>query len=177
MRRSGEALAVRVRNATSADIEFALAPEADADAAPFVIRWSRARHEQALRDPDQAHLVVTGPAGPRGFVPLARLTNEYRSIELRRIVNQGTRAWPSRIGARARPCFGRLAAHRVWLDVKVQNERARRAYAAVGFVEEGTLRDALLTNGVYESLVVMSILDREWPLETTRAGDCPGEAG
>jgi diamine N-acetyltransferase len=59
----------------------------------------------------------------------------------------------------------------------VQNERARRAYAAVGFVEEGTLRDALLTNGVYESLVVMSILDREWPLETTRAGDCPGEAG
>jgi hypothetical protein len=86
MRRSGEALAVRVRNATSADIEFALAPEADADAAPFVIRWSRARHEQALRDPDQAHLVVTGPAGPLGFVLLAGLTNESRSIELRRIV-------------------------------------------------------------------------------------------
>jgi RimJ/RimL family protein N-acetyltransferase len=58
--------------------------------------------------------------------------------------------------------FGTLAAHRVWLDVKVGNERARRAYASVGFVDEGVLRDALRADGGYESLAVMSILDHEW---------------
>ncbi len=58
--------------------------------------------------------------------------------------------------------FGELGAHRVWLEVKVDNERARRAYAAVGFVDEGVLRDALLTGGSFESLVVMSMLEHEW---------------
>jgi diamine N-acetyltransferase len=32
---------------------------------------------------------------------------------------------------------------RLWLDVMIHNERARRAYLAAGFVEEGALRDAL----------------------------------
>jgi|SRR5215218_4940108 len=58
--------------------------------------------------------------------------------------------------------FGALCAHRVWLDVKVHNERARRAYAAAGFVHEGVLRDALLTDGVFESLAVMSVIEPEW---------------
>ena len=58
--------------------------------------------------------------------------------------------------------FGELAAHRVRLDVKVDNERARRAYAAVGFVDEGVLRDALLTCDSFESLAVMPILEHEW---------------
>ena len=58
--------------------------------------------------------------------------------------------------------FGELGAHRVWLDVKVDNERARRACAAAGFVDEGVLRDALLTGGRVESLAVLSILEHEW---------------
>jgi hypothetical protein len=39
---------------------------------------------------------------------------------------------------------------------------AQRAYRAVGFVPEGVLRDAVLTNGEYESLIVMSTLEGEW---------------
>jgi RimJ/RimL family protein N-acetyltransferase len=58
--------------------------------------------------------------------------------------------------------FGELGAHRVWLDVKPHNERALRAYRAVGFVHEGVLRDALLTDGAYESLAIMSVLEHEW---------------
>lgn len=50
----------------------------------------------------------------------------------------------------------------MWLDVKTHNERARRAYVAAGFVLEGTLREALLSDGAYESLDVMSVLEPDW---------------
>jgi RimJ/RimL family protein N-acetyltransferase len=42
------------------------------------------------------------------------------------------------------------------------NERARRAYEAVGFVHEGVIRESLRTDHGYESMIVMSILEREW---------------
>ena len=57
-------------------------------------------------------------------------------------------------------------AHRVWLDTFTGNERAQRAYEAAGFVREGVLREALLKNGRFESLVVLSVLRGEWTPET-----------
>ena len=62
--------------------------------------------------------------------------------------------------------FRDLAAHRFWLDVKSLNERALALYRSEGFVEEGRLRESvrLMTAGAdgYDSLVVMSMLDREF---------------
>jgi diamine N-acetyltransferase len=157
-------MGLRVRATTAADIDFVLAAEADPDALPFVIRWSREQHEHALADPDQAHLLVTEGSGPAGFVLLAGLTSEHHNIELRRIVvaPKGRQVGRQALSLVLDHAFGTLGAHRVWLDVKVHNRRARRAYAAVGFVDEGVLREALLTDGTYESLAVMSILEHEW---------------
>ena len=39
--------------------------------------------------------------------------------------------------------FEQWQAHRLWLDVKDFNHRARHLYAAEGFVVEGTLRECL----------------------------------
>ena len=58
--------------------------------------------------------------------------------------------------------FEEHGAHRLWLDVKPHNERARALYRSEGFVEEGVLRDALLTGDRFESLLVMSLLRPEW---------------
>ena len=59
--------------------------------------------------------------------------------------------------------FSTCAAHRVWIDVKVHNDRARRAYTAVGFVQEGILRERrCCRTAIYESLVIMSLLREEW---------------
>jgi diamine N-acetyltransferase len=61
-------------------------------------------------------------------------------------------------------CFGDLGANRLWLDVFDDNERARRAYRAVGFREEGILREAARRqDGSLGSLVVMAMLARERP--------------
>lgn len=58
--------------------------------------------------------------------------------------------------------FGRLRLERIWLDVDADNERARRVYTRVGFVEEGTLRHAMFRDGDYHDLLRMSLLRAEW---------------
>jgi RimJ/RimL family protein N-acetyltransferase len=62
--------------------------------------------------------------------------------------------------------FTDLHAHRFWLDVKSLNERALSLYRSEGFVDEGRLRESvrLMAPGAdgYDSLIVMSMLDREF---------------
>jgi diamine N-acetyltransferase len=62
--------------------------------------------------------------------------------------------------------FGELRAHRFWLDVKALNTPAQALYGSEGFVEEGRLRESVRVrlDGAdgYDSLIVMSMLDREY---------------
>lgn len=51
---------------------------------------------------------------------------------------------------------------RVHLETLASNGPALRCYAAVGFVEEGRLRQAAWVAGAYEDMVVMSVLRSEW---------------
>jgi diamine N-acetyltransferase len=54
--------------------------------------------------------------------------------------------------------FDDLGAHRLWLDVKTHNARARALYESEGFVVEGVLRESVRTERGFESLTVMSML-------------------
>lgn len=56
---------------------------------------------------------------------------------------------------------------RVGLQVLATNERAIRAYQAVGFVQEGRLRRYMWSNGSYVDGVCMSILREEWQARKT----------
>ncbi|MET8010264.1 GNAT family protein [Streptomyces sp. NPDC005271] len=58
--------------------------------------------------------------------------------------------------------FERLGLHRISLGVYAFNPRARRVYEKVGFVAEGTEREALLHEGEWIDAVRMSLLKREW---------------
>lgn len=42
------------------------------------------------------------------------------------------------------------------------NQRAQRAYKKGGFKEEGVLRAAVMDNGVYGDIILLSILEEEW---------------
>lgn len=52
--------------------------------------------------------------------------------------------------------------HRVWIDCKDYNSIALHLYESSGFVREGVLREIILNNGVYENLIVLGMLDREY---------------
>jgi diamine N-acetyltransferase len=58
--------------------------------------------------------------------------------------------------------FDTLTAHRLWLDVKEWNLRARTLYEREGFRYEGTLRECCKETTGYSSLIVMSILESEY---------------
>lgn len=84
----------------------------------------------------------------------------------------GLRLWIARrtgngIGTRAlraalSHAFDTVGLHRVSLEVYDHNPRARRLYARIGFVHEGTLRDALRLDGHWVDAHVMSLLRPEW---------------
>ena len=106
-----------------------------------------------------------GEGASSGYVILKGLSTAARSIELARMVaaDPGRGLGKTMLRAIIQLAFGELGANRLWLDVFDDNERARRAYRAVGFVEEGILREAALRiDGRNGSLVIMSILASEY---------------
>jgi diamine N-acetyltransferase len=98
-----------------------------------------------------------------GFVILA-LNRPHNAIELRRIAiaRRGIGLGRAALEATLDHAFGSCAAHRVWLDVMLDNERARGLYESAGFVAEGVMRDAHRLGDSYLPLCLMSILEPEW---------------
>jgi RimJ/RimL family protein N-acetyltransferase len=163
-------LRLKLRPTMLSDLDFVVSVERDAHNLPFITQWERTQHEGALRFPDSRHFVVeAGPDWERtGFVILQGCRNPHRSVELKRIVLQAKGLGYGRASVRAlkRLAFRDLHAHRFWLDVKSLNTRALKLYAEEGFVEEGCLRESVRLSmdnaDGYDSLVVMSMLDREY---------------
>jgi len=58
--------------------------------------------------------------------------------------------------------FEDLNLNRIYLYVVAENIRGIKAYTAVGFSQEGLLREALYKNGKYNDIIVMSVLHSEW---------------
>ena len=58
--------------------------------------------------------------------------------------------------------FETLNLHRIYLRVYSTNPRAIRSYEKVGFVLEGTLREAVYRHGRYADVHIMSVLRSQW---------------
>ncbi len=165
---------LRLRPTLLSDLDFVASVESDGHNLPFISPWERHQHEGALRFPDFRHFIVEAGSNdamsgrPDGFVILQGCRNPHKSVELKRLVLQTKGHGLGRACVRLlkRMAFRDLHAHRFWLDVKSLNVRALALYASEGFVEEGRLRESVRVFGGeadgYDSLVVMSLLDREY---------------
>jgi len=58
--------------------------------------------------------------------------------------------------------FDTIGLHRIELEVYTFNTRARHVYENVGFVHEGTKRQALLWDGMWFDAQLMAILAEDW---------------
>jgi RimJ/RimL family protein N-acetyltransferase len=101
-----------------------------------------------------------------GNVGLMDLRSANRSAELGIFIGNKS-LWDKGYGTEAvelmlRHAFDTLNLNRVFLRVFATNERARRCYQKVGFVPEGTLRQAVFRHGRYVDMHIMSILRHEW---------------
>jgi diamine N-acetyltransferase len=164
---------LRLRPTMLSDLEFVLGVENDARNLPFITPWDRTQHEGAVRIPDFRHFIVeAAPDGVRddadtrdGFIILQGCRNPHRSVELKRLVLRTHGQGHGRRCVRLlkQMAFRDLHAHRFWLDVKGLNVRAQKLYLSEGFVEEGRLRESVRAGfDGYDSLIVMSLLDREY---------------
>jgi diamine N-acetyltransferase len=158
---------VRLRPTMLSDLDWVVSVETDPANLPFITPWERTQHEGAIRFPDSRHFIVEAQAlGDErlGFVILQGCRNPNRSVELKRIVLQPKGQGLGRACVRRlkQMAFLDLKVHRFWLDVKSLNQRAQALYASEGFVEEGRLRESVRAGDGYDSLIVMSMLDREY---------------
>jgi len=159
-------LLIRLRATTEADWPFVIAAERAEDNRAFVAQLTRAEHAAVLTNPDMRHLIIERLADqtPVGYILLAGVSNSHQCIEFRRIVitEKGQGYGRQALQLVKQFAFETLAAHRLWLDVKDYNVRARHVYEAEGFVVEGTLRECFRVGNAFESLVVMSMLKSEY---------------
>jgi RimJ/RimL family protein N-acetyltransferase len=161
---------LHLRPTMLSDLDYVLRLEADSANVPFISPWERTQHEGALRFPDFRHFIVeAGASGSRdGFVILQGCRNPHRSVELKRLVLQTKGQGLGRACVRVlkRMAFRDLHAHRFWLDLKLLDVRGMALYTSEGFIEEGRLRESVRVSGNhadgYDTLVVMSLLDREF---------------
>jgi diamine N-acetyltransferase len=177
--------AVHLRPTLASDLDAVVAIERDQHNLPFITPWERTQHEGAIRFPDFRHFIIeAGDSHERlGFVILQGCRNPHKSVELKRIVLQTKghglgRACVRRLKEMA---FTDLGAHRFWLDVKSLNTRALALYESEGFVVEGRLRESVritattgdVTADGYDSLIVMSLLDREYQARRAMGLEAP----
>lgn len=159
-------MAWRLRRAAESDLDWLVAQEERPEHAAFIGRSPRDEHLRNLGDADKYYTIAEAEDGDRlAFAILRGLNLPQRSIELFRVaVAEANRGLGKELMRRLIDlAFTELGANRLWLDVYDDNERARHVYRTVGFREEGVLREASLrANGELGSLVVMSILVREY---------------
>jgi len=154
-----------LRRASEADIPFIMACERRPGYEPFVGRWAEDKHRAMLNDANFIYHIGSCEGVPAGFTILRDLTGDSDSLYLKRIAVHDSGAGHGRavLAATTDWVFGETRFHRFWLEVVEANERARRMYLGLGWVEEGRVREAFANpDGTRGSYVQMSVLKPEW---------------
>ncbi len=153
---------VRFRPTRREDLIYVMETESKKENSDYVLVWPEEKHLGVILSDDEGHYIIEDCVNGKmvGYFLLAGLKSPHNSIELRRIVisEKGKGFGKSAIELIKKMAFEELKAHRLWLDVKLYNVVAQELYLSTGFVKEGILRESLYSNGVYESMQVMSII-------------------
>ena len=157
---------IRLLDTMEDDLDFVLRAEQSAENCSFISVWTREQHLSTLSSKNLSHLIIENIAdGSRvGYIILAGLADANQSIEFLRIVvtEKGKGYGKEALRLVKKMAFQELKAHRLWLDVKEHNVRAKHVYESEGFVAEGVLRECIKAEVGFESLVVMSMLCGEY---------------
>ncbi|MEL6460766.1 MAG: GNAT family protein [Cyanobacteria bacterium J06621_15] len=124
------------------------------------------KHIESLSNNDIAHFIIEKIPDnyPVGYTILKGLTDFNQTIELKRIVitEKGKGYGRETLQLIKKLSFEDFSAHRLQLDVKGKNLRAKKLYESEGFIVEGCLRECLKTADKWESLILMSMLKQEY---------------
>lgn len=157
---------VSIRPTRPEDLDFVIQLERHEDNAPFIRHWPHQQHLAAIGDPNLGHFIVerSSDSHPVGYAILINLQGTDKSIEFKRLViaEKGKGYGRAALLAVADFAFGELECHRLWLEVAEYNESAHQLYRRVGFIDEGSHREALKRGDKFFTLHVMSMLRQEY---------------
>lgn len=155
-----------IRVALRAEMGYIHRLEHDPRNSPFISPESKAAHVAALKARGTLQLILESLPDRRrvGFIILRRWPGRDGNLELKRIVvdSKGRGFGREALRLVKTLAFDRLGVHRLELDVKDFNRRAKKLYLSEGFTIEGTLRECLKLKGRRRgSVILMSILRKE----------------
>ena len=157
---------LRLRRANVADLNYIMTLQYSPENLKFIVPFSEDYHREIINSDASKKMDViieeieTGIAA--GYFMLREIDSpclEYTHVIIgRKGLGYGREA----LKLLLKWTFEFKNYHRVWIDCKDYNTIALHLYESSGFVREGILREYLLTNGVYENLIVLGMLDREY---------------
>ncbi|WP_410768686.1 GNAT family N-acetyltransferase [Fontibacillus sp. BL9] len=164
-----EGTRLRIRpSRPGADMDFVLELEHHEENRRFISPWLREQHEEFKLEKDHLHLIIENKETKEyvGYMLLEGILLVSGCIDLKRLViaSKGLGYGRETLRLVKDWAFNDAGAHRLQLDVKSINSRAKGLYESEGFVQEGLLRDRFRNesgNG-YVSLYIMSILEKEY---------------
>lgn len=146
------------------DLDEVLFIESHPENVNWICSYKLERHIEVINRSDEYHFKVMIDGHIIGFIILADTEKEDDSIEFRRIAlmekGKGYGKWV--LDWIKDWSFKQHKAHRLWLDVFDDNERAYHLYQSVGFKEEGRKRESLSGSNGRRSQIIMSILSYEY---------------
>lgn len=164
---------LRLRCAEMTDLNFIMELQHKPENINFIVPFDEDFHTEIINSDNSENMdviieeIATGAAV--GYFMLCELGDggvEWHdcNVEWRHVIIDKKGIGYGREGLKLlmKWCFEIKKFHRGWLDCKPYNERALHLYESCGLKREGISRECICVNGIYEDLVVLSILDKEY---------------
>lgn len=159
---TGERL--KLRRATPDDLNYIMKLQAAPENLKFIVPFDEAYHHKNFSAADKmdviAEEILTGERV--GYFMLRELDTPCAEFTHVIIDKKGVGYGREGLKLLIKWAFELKNFHRIWIDCKDYNSVALHLYESLGFVREGLLREILLTDGVYENLVVLGMLEGEY---------------
>ena len=157
---------LRLRRANESDLRYIIALEYDPENLKFIVPFDEDFHTAVINSDNSKKMDVIieeiETSQPVGYFLLQGL--DTHEIEWTHVIvgKKGLGYGRDGLNLLMKWSFEIKNFHRGWLDCKDYNKVAIKLYESSGLKREGLIRETLLTNGVYENLIIFGILDREF---------------
>ena len=157
---------LQLREAECDDLDYILGLEYDPENLKYIVPFDRDFHEKIMEGTASMDVIVeerdTGAAV--GYFMIQGLETDAKEMEWTHVIvgRKGMGYGHEAMKLMKAWTFESMQFHRAWLDCKDYNQRALHLYEVEGMQREGLIRETILTHGVYENLVILGILDREY---------------
>lgn len=161
-----EGKSLRLRRATLDDLDYIIALQHAPENLKFIVPFNKEYHREIISSDGSEKLdVIVEEIDTRqavGYFMLRKMDSPF--IEFTHVIigRKGLGYGREALNLLLEWTFKVRKYHRVWIDCKEYNSIALHLYESLGFVREGVLREIILTDGVWENLIVLGMLDREY---------------